>query len=415
MERAFCAWLFFVILFCYLAFSFLTLAGPGGSGSPQLIQPAQPYYDPDYVSPGPAEFASLSISIGTRICPLSNAPGCIDVSRGRISISALEYGPFTAGWLAYYAGTQEWVWTSPQFSGPGLILFNVSSVQVREGYLSFGFPLFVLRGGKTVWVQSIDIIGLDKANAKCLCLPTIKDVTLEEHGDLGGIVVHVFMSSPSSSSIFRLRVYWGGKLVYDFLKEVSIPEEWEHSPIEIRVDFGPIILKKPGTYTIQADVSSDGTSDSKILTYTRPAGQVKVSINDPYGASWRVTWSGEASGSKTGSNSEIFTIQVASQVNLWAEILSNPPGYTCTISPSFATAKPGDSISFTVDCTKKEEPTEKPNQSSQPLQPPLPTQQPTSYTAQFPALLILTTALSLIAITISFVALVVILKRQRRI
>jgi hypothetical protein len=296
-----------------------------------------------------------------------------------------------------------------------LILFNVSSVQVREGYLSFGFPLFVLRGGKTVWVQSIDIIGLDKANAKCLCLPTIKDVTLEEHGDLGGIVVHVFMSSPSSSSIFRLRVYWGGKLVYDFLKEVSIPEEWEHSPIEIRVDFGPIILKKPGTYTIQADVSSDGTSDSKIITYTRPAGQVKVSINDPYGASWRVTWSGEASGSKTGSNSEIFTIQVASQVNLWAEILSNPPGYTCTISPSFATAKPGDSISFTVDCTKKEEPTEKPNQSSQPLQPPLPTQQPTSYTAQFPALLILTTALSLIAITISFVALVVILKRQRRI
>ena len=414
MERAFCVWLFVVILFCYLAFGFLILANPSGSGSPQLVQPAQPYFDPEYVSPGPAEFASLSISIGTRICPLSNASGCIDVSRGRMSVSALEYGPFTAGWLAYYAGTTEWVWTSHQFSGPGLILLNVSSVQVREGYQSFGFPLYVLRGGKTVWVQSIDIIGLDKANAKCLCLPTIKDVTLEEHGDLGGIVVHVFMSSPSSSSIFRLRVYWAGRLVYDFLKEVSIPGEWEHSPIEIRVDFGPIVLKKPGTYTIQADVSSDGASNSKIITYTRPAGQVKVSINDPYGALWRVTWSNEASGSKIGSNSETFTIQVASQVNLWAEILSNPPGYTCTISPSFTVAKPGDSISFTVDCTKKEEPTEKPNQSSQPQQPPLPTQQPTSYTAQFPALLILTTALSLVAIVVSVVALVVLLKRQRR-
>jgi hypothetical protein len=129
---------------------------------------------------------------------------------------------------------------------------------------------------------------------------------------------------------------------------------------------------------------------------------------------WRVTWSNEASGSKIGSNSETFTIQVASQVNLWAEILSNPPGYTCTISPSFATAKPGDGISFTVECAKKEGPIEKPNQSSQPQQPPLPTQQPTSYTAQFPALLILTTALSLVGITISVIALVVLLKRQRR-
>jgi hypothetical protein len=289
VERAFCAWLFVVILFCYLAFSFLTLASPGESGPPQFVQPAQPYYDPDYVSPGPAEFASLSVNIGTRICHLSNASGCIDVFSGRMSVSALEYGPFTAGWLAYYAGAPEWVWTSHQFGGPGLILLNVSSVQVREGYQSFGFPLYVLKGGKTVWVQSIDIIGLDKANAKCLCLPTIKDVTFEEHRDLGGIVVHVFLSSPSSSSTFRLRVYWAGRLVYDFLKRVSIPGEWEHSPIDIRVDFGPILLKKPGTYTIQADVSSDGASDSKIITYTLPAGQVKVSINDPYGALWRVT------------------------------------------------------------------------------------------------------------------------------
>ena len=100
-------------------------------------------------------------------------------------------------------------------------------------------------------------------------------MTLEEHRDIGGIVVHVFLSSLSSSSTFRLRVYWAGRLVYDFLKRVIIPEEWEHSPIDIRVDFGPILLKKPGTYTIQADVSSDGTSDSKIITYTRPAGQVK--------------------------------------------------------------------------------------------------------------------------------------------
>ena len=272
MERAFCVWLFVVILFCYLAFGFLILASPGGSGSPQLIQPAQPYFDPDYVSPGPAEFASLSISIGTRICPLSNASGCLDVSRGRMSISALEYGPFTAGWLAYYAGTPEWVWTSPQFSGPGLILFNVSSVQVREGYQSFGFPLYVLREGKTVWVQSIDILGLDKANVKCLCLPTIKDVTFEEHKDLGGIIIHAFLSDPQSWNIIRVRIFGDGKLVYDFMKQVSIPEAWSSSPIELRVDFGPILLKKPGTYTIQVDVTSNGASDRKVVTYVKSLG-----------------------------------------------------------------------------------------------------------------------------------------------
>jgi hypothetical protein len=276
----------------------------------------------------------------------------------------------------------------------------------------------VSRGGGTIWVQSIDILGsnmpLDEAsNVKCLCLPRIKDVRVEEHRGLGGIVVHAFLSAPAFWSTFRLRVYWGGKLVYDFMKQVSIPKEWEHSPIDIRVDFGPILLKKPGTYTIQADVSSDGASDSKIITYTRPVGLVKVSINDPYGASWRVTWSDEVSSSESGSGSETFTLQAASQVNLRAEILGNPPGYTCTISPSFATAKPGESIYFSVDCVKKEEPREKPKQPSQPQQTPLPTQQPTSYPAEFPALLTVATALSLVAIAISVVALVVILKRRR--
>jgi len=150
------------------------------------------------------------------------------------------------------------------------------------------------------------------------------------------------------------------------------------------------------------------------LPVSERAHLVKVSVYDSYGVTWRVRWSGEVSGSESGSGSETFILQTASQVNLWAEILSNQPGYTCTISPSFATAKPGDSIYFSVDCAKKEGPTEKPNQSSQPQQPPLPTQQPISYTAQFPTLLILTTALSLVGITISVIALVVLLKRQKR-
>jgi hypothetical protein len=95
-------------------------------------------------------------------------------------------------------------------------------------------------------------------------------VTIEEHGDLGGIVVHVFLSSPASWSTFRLRVYYGNRLVYDFMKRVSTPKAWESSPIDLRADFGPIHLRKAGTYTIQVDVASGDVTDSKVVAYEKP-------------------------------------------------------------------------------------------------------------------------------------------------
>jgi len=257
----------------YLLLSPLALAAFKGREAPASFQqPAQPFYDPEYASPPPAEVASFSLE-AAKIVPLgsSGSKQCFEL---RMAVSALEYGPFTTGWLAYYPNGYEWVWCCSSFNGPGLVYLNVTSACVEEGYASFGFPLYVSKGGGTAWVQSIDILGsdmpLDKARIiKCLCLPSIKDVAVEEHRDLGGIVIRVTLHAPASWSTFRLRVYYGNRLIYDFMKRVSIPEKWESSPIDLRADFGPIQLKKAGTYTIQVDVASGGVTDSKVVMYEK--------------------------------------------------------------------------------------------------------------------------------------------------
>jgi len=261
-----------IAAFCLLASS-IALAAFKGRGAPASFQqPVKPFYDPEYASPPPAEVASFSLE-AAKIVPLgsSGSKQCFEL---RMAVSALEYGPFTTGWLAYYPSGYEWVWCCSSFNGPGLVYLNVTSACVEEGYASFGFPLYVSKGGGTAWVQSIDILGsdmpLDKARIiKCLCLPSIRDVAVEEHRDLGGIVIRVTFHAPASWSTFRLRVYCGNRLVYDFMKRVSIPEKWESSPIDLRADFGPIRLKKAGTYTIQVDVASGSVTDSRVVTYEK--------------------------------------------------------------------------------------------------------------------------------------------------
>jgi hypothetical protein len=244
-------------------------------------------------------------------------------------------------------------------------------------------------------------------------------VAVEEHRDLGGIVIRVTLHAPASWSTFRLRVYYGNRLVYDFMKRVSIPEKWESSPIDLRADFGPIRLKKAGTYTIQVDVASGGVTDSRVVMYEKPeaappTGWVTVSVDDRYGASWRVTWSDGASGSMEGKGSSTWSIQTASQVSLWARITGSPTGYTCYITPGFTIAKPGESASFTVSCEKEQPtPSQQPSQQQeegrravtpQPQQP----EYPMLYT-----LLALSIALSAVAVAALVAVLVVLLKRGR--
>jgi uncharacterized membrane-anchored protein YhcB (DUF1043 family) len=253
-----------------LLLSPLALAAFKGRGAPASFQqPAQPFYDPEYVSPPPAEVASFSLEEIAANLTVGSKPAF----KLKLAVSTLEYGPFILGWWADYSRGWEGVWWSPWFNGPGLIHLDTQST-VESNFKSFGFPLFVSKNGSTVWastawVQSIDFYSLDNVNVKCLCTPSIKDVAVEEHRDLGGIVIRVTLHAPASWSTFRLRVYCGNRLVYDFMKRVSIPEKWESSPIDLRADFGPIRLRKAGTYTIQVDGASGGVTDSRVVTYEK--------------------------------------------------------------------------------------------------------------------------------------------------
>jgi hypothetical protein len=122
----------------------------GKSELTSFQQPAEPFYDPECVSPPPAEFASLFLK-AVKIVPLAPAAGSNQTSKPRhafelrVVVSALEYGPFTACWLAYYSTGYKWVWCFPSFNGPGLVYLNITSSEVEEGYTSFVFP-YTCRG-----------------------------------------------------------------------------------------------------------------------------------------------------------------------------------------------------------------------------------------------------------------------------
>ena len=81
-----------------------------------------------------------------------------------------------------------------------------------------------------------------------------------------------------------------------------------------------------------------------------PTQPITVYVQDPYGAGWLITWSGSASGSKSGSGSATWQISTNGAISLGARITSNPLFYTCSISPPYAIATPGNTVTFTVTC-----------------------------------------------------------------
>ena len=81
---------------------------------------------------------------------------------------------------------------------------------------------------------------------------------------------------------------------------------------------------------------------------------ITVVVNDPYNAGWQISWSGAASGSKSGSSSakfEVITTSVNGSVTFTASIPS-PFSSICSIAPTNATAYPGQTVTFTVSCTR---------------------------------------------------------------
>jgi hypothetical protein len=123
----------------------------------------------------------------------------------------------------------------------------------------------------------------------------------------------------------------------------------------IQISFKASITKNPPGLTCQIVPTS--------VSKTYSAGSVQeftvicpitVVVNDPYNAGWQISWSGAASGSKSGSSStkfEVITTSVNGSVAFTASIPS-PFSSICSIAPTNATAYPGQTVTFTVSCTR---------------------------------------------------------------
>jgi len=301
-------------------------------------------FDREYVSLPAAETSYLSITISNSSHP---------ALASRAVIHSLESGPYIASLSALYSSSWEEVCLSPPVYGPGRIDLSMSC-SVRDGYQGIRYSLFTRRAGENVWIQSISIEGAGVYCLRAAAPPNIKEVKLENHRDLGGMLVHVVLNSPGDDNHISVRIYRNGQIIYEFAKTVSIPEEWAYSPcVDLYIDFGPLYLKRGGSYTIQVEMISHGRMVSRSITFERPeaVGWITVSVNNPYGAFWRIYWSDDTLGTRSGTGSDLWSIRATSGVDFRAEILGNPAGYLCSIYPSIATALPGDQLSFKIDCT----------------------------------------------------------------
>ncbi|MCL7386828.1 MAG: hypothetical protein LZ166_04805 [Thaumarchaeota archaeon] len=301
-------------------------------------------FDREYVSLPPAETSYLSIATSDSFHP---------ALASKAVVHSLESGSYIASLYALYPSGWEEVCQSPPVYGPGKIDLSMSC-GVRDGYQGIRYSLFTRRAGENVWIQSIGVDGVGVYCLRAAAPPNIKEVTLEDHRDLGGMLVHVVLNSPGDDNHVSVRIYRDGQIVYEFAKTVSIPGEWAYSPcIDLYIDFGPLYLKRGGSYAIQVEMISHGRMVSRSITFERPeaVGWITVSVNNPYGALWRVYWSDDTLGTRSGAGSDIWSIRATSGVDFRAEILGNPTGYICSIYPSIATALPGDQLSFKIDCT----------------------------------------------------------------
>jgi len=289
----------------YLFYSALSLAAFREAGKVMVkaqSETTQLLFDPEYVSPPPAEISYLSLEKGAsvcrpfavqlcsteeneRVCPVPPYIVCYTTFRLRMVVYILERGTFIAEWIVYYPNSWESLWWSPRFSGSGSIHLNASIDCVRDGYRAFNFPLYITKNSSTAWLQSINVSGLDVTTLQCsdqLCMSSssVNEVTVKENKDFGGIVIRVLLNAPGAWSNVRVRVYSDGQAVYEFSKILGIPEEWDHNPgVNIRTDFGPLYLRKSGAYIIQVDVASSREIASKTVMYEKPLEHEQITVS----------------------------------------------------------------------------------------------------------------------------------------
>ena len=83
-------------------------------------------------------------------------------------------------------------WCYPTGSGPCTFV-----IELKPEYEALGFPLWTNQQGRWVWVQSVDIYGVNAVCTMAYKCPEIDKVEVERGGELGGWRVRVYVKSPS--------------------------------------------------------------------------------------------------------------------------------------------------------------------------------------------------------------------------
>jgi hypothetical protein len=285
------------LLFSYCALLLITSEERGIASADAQLEVAQLYFDPEYVVSPPAEISYFSLGKiadicpppaarscyaeeDTRVCPIPPYTTCYPVYRLEAAVHTLEESALTVRWIARYTDGEETLWQSSWFSRPGIAYLNSTSDRVRDDCSGFSLQLYRLESGSATLLQGVEVsTGVPQYSEKPhTASRDVVDVAVEEHGGLEGILIHVLLGDLGGQCSIRVTIYGSGRAVYSFSKTLSIPQRWDHgSSVSMRVDFGPIRLKRSGIYIVQVHVASGREAYSRMLTYEKPQSPSQLS------------------------------------------------------------------------------------------------------------------------------------------
>jgi hypothetical protein len=115
---------------------------------------------------------------------------------------------------------------------------------------------------------------------------------------------------------------------------------------------GYVCTINPGSLTANYGGTYSFTVDCNVAPIKVEVEYTPGTIN----AGWSISWSGAATGSETNNSPTTFNVYPGENATVYftAKITSKPSNYkSCTITPTNTTAYPGQTVTFTVDCTPK--------------------------------------------------------------
>ena len=121
------------------------------------------------------------------------------------------------------------------------------------------------------------------------------------------------------------------------------------------------IISNPIGYVCTINPGSLTASYGGTYSFTVDCNVAPIKVKVEYtpwtsNVGWLISWSGAATGSEVGNSPTTFNVYPSRNGTVYftAKITSTPSIYSsCAITPTSTTAIPGDTVTFTVDCTPK--------------------------------------------------------------